>query len=88
MGAVVRDLDEYYELDPAVTTGKGAYDVHPLGFTSFQDRVVRLQAIQHPCGQHRGRSLARDTRRATEAGNRHAEGHPRQDEVRPALGPA
>lgn len=58
MGAVVRNFDDYwiapvirdfYEwnmLDPQVQTGKGAYDVRALGFTSFQDRVMRLQAIQ------------------------------------------
>lgn len=58
MGAVIRNFDEYliapvvqdfYEwnmLDPAVESGKGAYDVVALGFTSFQDRVIRLGAIQ------------------------------------------
>lgn len=62
MGAVVTNFDKYliapmvqdfYEwnmLDPAITTGKGAYDVVPLGFTSFQDRVVRLQAVQQLLG--------------------------------------
>jgi hypothetical protein len=62
MGAVVKNYDEYliapvvqdfYEwnmLDPAVQTGKGPFDVIPLGFTSFQDRVIRLQAIQQFLG--------------------------------------
>lgn len=47
---VVRDFYEWNMLDPAVQTGKGPYDVQPLGFTSFQDRVVRLQAIQQFLG--------------------------------------
>lgn len=58
MGSVVRNFDEYliapaiqmiYEwnmMDPAVQTGKGPYDVRPMGFKSFQDRVIRLQALQ------------------------------------------
>lgn len=47
---VVRDFYEWNMLDPQVSTGKGAYDVRPLGFTSFQDRVMRLQAIQQLLG--------------------------------------
>jgi len=35
---------------PGGAERQGRYDVHPLGFTSFQDRVVRLQAIQQFLG--------------------------------------
>jgi hypothetical protein len=58
MGTVVRNVDSYLikplvgdfldhlMADPDVPEGKQDWEVLPLGFTSFQDRVVRLQAIQ------------------------------------------
>lgn len=46
IGPMIRDFYEWNMLDPQVQTGKGAFDITPLGFTSFQDRVIRLQAIQ------------------------------------------
>lgn len=46
IGPTVQDFYEWNMLDPEVKTGKGAYDITPLGFTSFQDRVMRLQSIQ------------------------------------------
>lgn len=58
LGSVIRNLDNgiikplaedfyrYNMADPDVMTGKGDYTVKPLGFSSFQARVVRLQRIQ------------------------------------------
>jgi len=57
IGGVIKNIDEgliepmlqwYYEynmLDPAVTEGKGNYSVQALGFSSFQDRYIKLGKI-------------------------------------------
>ena len=58
MGAVIKNQDErllepiieafyqYIMMDPSVPEGKGDYLVQALGFSSFQDRFVRLTKIQ------------------------------------------
>lgn len=57
LGSVIKNFDEgmiepivwrFYEynmLDPSITKGKGNYIAKPLGFTSFQNKIVRLQKI-------------------------------------------
>lgn len=42
---VVDDFYKYNMDDPELEKGKGSYMVQALGFTSFQDRVVRVQKI-------------------------------------------
>ncbi len=57
-GGVTRNLDvyligpmvtEYYEydmLDPNIPFEKGHYEVKPLGFTTYQNKIVRVQKMQ------------------------------------------
>lgn len=57
IGGVIRNFDEgiiepmisafyhYNMMDPNITVGKGNFIVKALGFSSFQDRVVRLQKL-------------------------------------------
>jgi len=57
-GQIVRNFDDgfveqiiqymyhYNMLDPDVTQGKGDYDVQALGFSSFQDKVTRLNGLR------------------------------------------
>jgi len=57
-GQVVRNYDDgfieqmiqyiyhYNMLDPEVTVGKGDYEVQALGFSSFQDKVTRLNGLR------------------------------------------
>lgn len=57
-GQIVRNFDDYYTepiirymyyynmIDPEVQAGKGDYDIQALGFSSFQDRVVRLAGLR------------------------------------------
>jgi hypothetical protein len=47
---VVEDFYRYNMLDPDVQQGKGDYAVAALGFTSFENRVLRLQKIQQLLG--------------------------------------
>lgn len=43
---MVRDLYHYNMIDPDYNDGKGSYQIQALGFTSFQDRVVRINKLQ------------------------------------------
>jgi hypothetical protein len=57
LGGVIKNFDEgliepvtgdfyrYNMDDPDIKKGKGNYIAHPLGFTSFQNQVVRLQKL-------------------------------------------
>jgi len=42
---VVTDFYKYNMADPEIQKGKGNYIAKPLGFTSFQNQVVRLQKL-------------------------------------------
>lgn len=42
---VITDFYKYNMADPEITKGKGNYIAKPLGFTSFQNQVVRLQKL-------------------------------------------
>lgn len=42
---VTTDFYKYNMADPEIKRGKGNYIAHPLGFTSFQNQVVRLQKL-------------------------------------------